>query len=207
MTAIVCNCLHPLTHHDIDHFHHFGNDQERKKKVWPNETLSWAYLSHFYCNRHEWDHCTAAFYSCRQWSHSLTKILVPAWNLCFSFLNFKSFFLLAKTFSVFLLINLTIVLCDLEVSLPIWWHASKSLGLTKHQCLTRLIWPYFLNYYQVHSQEYQWKLHYCAHHAEPNHYDLILVWQLCFHFIFSLAFSSCQFLLFSSDWSSHFSDC
>ena len=32
MTAM--NCLHLLTHHDIDHFHHyFANDQETKKKV------------------------------------------------------------------------------------------------------------------------------------------------------------------------------
>ena len=37
---ISMNCLHLSTHHDIDHFHHyFGNDQEAKKKVCPNEAF------------------------------------------------------------------------------------------------------------------------------------------------------------------------
>ena len=38
MTAM--NCLHLLTHYDIDHFHHyFGNDQETKRSVCLNEIL------------------------------------------------------------------------------------------------------------------------------------------------------------------------
>ena len=62
---------------------------------------------------------------------SLTKILVPAWKLCFSLFNFKSFFLLAKIFSqFFLLTNSAMVFCVLEVHLSIPWHASISLGFT-----------------------------------------------------------------------------
>ena len=64
-------------------------------------------------------------------SFSLTKILVPAWKLYFSLINFKSFSYWPKPFhSFFLLTYLTIFFCVLDVGLPFRWHSSLSLGST-----------------------------------------------------------------------------
>ena len=52
-------------------------------------------------------------------------------KVVFFIVQLQEFFLLAKTFSqFFLLTNLTMVFCVLEVGFPIRWHASISLGST-----------------------------------------------------------------------------
>ena len=59
----------------------------------------------------------------------LKKILIPVWKLCFSLFNVRSFFYWLKSFhSFFLLTNLTIIFCVLEVGLPIQWHATISFA-------------------------------------------------------------------------------
>ena len=181
------NCLHLLTHHDIDHFHHYlGNDQETKKSVWQNETL-WLTTCLILLNVDNtisavtFMNKTTTFQLSTVVGNGLIhgcyifndKILLPAWKLCFSLF-------MAKTFSqFFLLTNLTMVFCVLEVGLPIQWHASISLGSTCTSLFNKTdTWPYYLNYCLVHSQEYGWRLHYCICHTKPNHYDSILVWEL-----------------------------
>ena len=67
---------HLLTHHDIHHFNrYFGNDQQTKKKVCPNETLSWAYLIWLVSFSFMW---TISFHLSNVWMRSL-------W--CFNFLQ------------------------------------------------------------------------------------------------------------------------
>ena len=82
----------------------------------------------------------------------------------FFIVQLQEFILLAKSFSQFFLLT-----------------NQYPLGPHAHQCPTRLIRSYSLNYCQVHSQEYHWRPHCCVCHTEPNHYDLIQVWQLCFY--------------------------
>ena len=126
----------------------------------------------------------------------------------FFIVQFQEFFIGWSFFTVCLLPNLTMVFCVLEVGLSIQWRASIPLAPLVHQCPARLIWPYSLNYCQVHSHEYHWRLHYCICHTEPNHYDLILVCQLCFHILLSAwHFHPAIFLLlYPSNWWSHLSD-
>ena len=110
---------------------------------------------------------------------SLTKILVLAWKLYFSLLNFKR------------KLDAWKLACHFN-DMPRY-----TLAWLQCQCRTKLISQYSLNYYQTNSQEYHWKLHYCACDTEPNQYDLILLWQLFFKFLpfhlQSLAFSSVSF--------------
>ena len=106
------NCFHLLTHHDIDHFHHYlGNDQETKKSVWQNETL-WLTTCLILLNVDNtistvtFMNKTTTFQLSTVVGNGLIhgcyifndKILLPAWKLCFSLF-------MAKTFSQFFSVN------------------------------------------------------------------------------------------------------
>ena len=164
---------------------------------------------------HEWDHYASTFYSWRQCSHSwLFGIkLVPAWNLCFSLFNFKSFFLLAKTFSqFFMLTNLTMVFCVLEVGFPIRRHTSISLGSTctsmssktDMTVLSKLLSGTFSG---IPLKTTLFRLPYWAKSLWFDS-SMATLFSSFSHFSFSLAFNPANFwLLCPSDWWSHLSDC
>ena len=166
---------------------------------------------------HKWGHYVSTFYSWRQLSHSwlfIDKDISSSMEVVFFIVQLQEvFFYWLKPFhSFFLLTDLTMVFCILEIGLPIRWHTSISLGSTCTSMSDKTDMTVLSKLLSGTFSGIHWRLHYCVCHTEPNHYDLIQVWQLCFQvfhiFLLAWNFHPANFSLpCPSEWWSHFSDC
>ena len=130
---------------------------------------------------------------------SLTKTSVPAWKLCFSLLNFKGFFYWLKSFhSFFLLTNLTIVFCVLEIGLSTRWNTSISLGSTSTSMSNNADMTILSKLLSgtLSGIPLKTTLLCLPYWAKLMWFDssIASMFSSFSHFTFSLAFSSCKFL-------------
>ena len=121
-------------------------------------------------------------------------------KVVFFIVQLQEFFLLAKTFSqFFLLTNLTMVFCVLEVGFPIRWHASISLGSTctsmsdktDMTVLSKLLSGTFSG---IPLKTTLFRLPYWAKSLWFDS-SMATLFSSFSHFSFSLAFSSYKFLI------------